>query len=121
MVGTKLPTVSLGSVVSTLSQVVPELDLLFGGFFVFFLGLCPQHLEISRPGTESELQLPAYIKDTAMPDPSHICSLHHSLWQCWIFNLLSEARDRTHIFIDTSWVHNLLSHNGNSNFFFLDK
>ena len=31
-----------------------------------------------------------------------------------IFNPLSEARDGTLILMDTGWVHNLLSHNGNS-------
>ena len=31
-----------------------------------------------------------------MPDLSPICNLHHSSWQCWIPNPLSEARDRTH-------------------------
>jgi len=30
---------------------------------------------------------------TAMPDPSHICDLHHSSWQCQILNPLSKARD----------------------------
>ena len=30
-----------------------------------------------------------------MPDPSHVCDLHHSLWQRWILKPLSEARDRT--------------------------
>ena len=30
------------------------------------------------------------------------------------FNSLSEARDRSHILMDTSQVHNLLSHSGNS-------
>ena len=31
-----------------------------------------------------------------MPDLSHICDLHHSLWQCQILNPVSEARDQTH-------------------------
>ena len=30
--------------------------------------------------------------------------LHYSSWQCWILNLLSGARDWTHILIDTSQV-----------------
>ena len=34
--------------------------------------------------------------------------------QYCIFNSLSEARDRTHIFMATSRIHNLLSHNRNS-------
>ena len=30
-----------------------------------------------------------------MPDPSRICKLHRSSWQCWSLNPLSEARDQT--------------------------
>ena len=41
-------------------------------------------------------------------------NLHHSSGQCWILNPLSEARDETHILMDTNRVHNPLSHNGNS-------
>ena len=36
------------------------------------------HMDVPRLGVESELQLPAYTTATAMPDPSHICNLHHS-------------------------------------------
>ena len=34
-----------------------------------------------------------------------ICNLYHSSQQGWIFNSLSEARDRTCILMDTSQVH----------------
>ena len=50
-------------------------------------------------GVELELQLPAYA--TATPDPSLICDLHCSLWQHWILNPLSEAKDRACILADT--------------------
>ena len=33
------------------------------------------------------------------------CHLHHSSWQHWILNPLREARDRTHVLMDTSWFH----------------
>lgn len=38
----------------------------------------------------------------------------------WIFNPLSEARGRTHILMDTIWVRDTLSHNGNSTIFQLN-
>ena len=31
-----------------------------------------------------------------------VCDLHHSSWQCWILNPLSEARDQTRVLMDTS-------------------
>ena len=75
-------------------------------FFVFcFLGLHPRHKEVPRLGVESELQLQACTTATAMWDPRHICDLHHSSQQCQIFNLPSEARDQTHIPVDTSHFH----------------
>ena len=79
---------------------------IFSLFFFFFvlLGLHPWHMEVPRLGFELELQLPAYTTATAMPDPSHICSLHHSSWQHRILNPLTEARDRTHILMDTSQI-----------------
>ena len=43
----------------------------------FFLGLHMQHMEVPRPGAESELQLLAYATATAPSDPSHVCSLRH--------------------------------------------
>ena len=52
-----------------------------------------------------ELQLLAYATTTATPDPSRICDLHDSSWQCWILNLPSEARDQTRIFMVPSWIH----------------
>ena len=42
----------------------------------------------------------AYTTATAAQDPSHICNLCHSLRQCWIFNLLSEAKDLSPILTD---------------------
>ena len=64
-----------------------------------FLGRHLQHMNVPRLGDTSELQLPA-----AMPDPSHICDLHHSSRQHRILNPLSGARDRTCILMETSQV-----------------
>ena len=58
-------------------------------------------MEVLRLGTELELQLPAYATATAMKDLSHICDLGHNSRQRWILNLLSKARDRTHILMGT--------------------
>ena len=62
-----------------------------------------QHMEVPRLRVKSELQLPDCT--TAMADLRHVCDLHYSSWQLQILNPLSEARDLTHILMDTSWVH----------------
>ena len=62
------------------------------------------HMEVLRLGVELELQRLAYTTATATPDLSSICNLHHSLWQYLILNSLSEAKDQTHILMDTSQV-----------------
>ena len=62
-------------------------------------------MEVPRLGVVLELQLPAYTTATATQDPSLICDLHCSSWQCWILDLLSEARGPTHNPINTSWAH----------------
>ena len=59
-------------------------------------------MEVPRVGVKLELQLQVYA--TATEDLSHFCDLHHSSQQCRILKPLSEARDRTHIFMDTSEV-----------------
>ena len=58
-------------------------------------------MEFPRLGVEPKLQLPAYATATAVQDLSHICELHHSSWQHGILNPLSEARDQTHILMNT--------------------
>ena len=70
----------------------------FFGLFVF-LGPHPQHMEVPRLGVELERQPPAYTTDW-----SHICDLHRSSRRRWILDPLSEARDRTHILMDTSRI-----------------
>ena len=67
-------------------------------YFVLFLLLvraAPVAHEILRLGVESELQFTAYLTATATQEPSLISDLHHSSWQHWMVNPLSEARDRT--------------------------
>ena len=81
--------------------------------FLVFLGPYPWHMEIPRLGVKSELQPLAHTSATAMPDLSQVHDPHHNSRQLWILNPLNEARDRTHSLMDTSWILNLLSHNGN--------
>ena len=50
---------------------------------------------------------------TVTPDQSHVCDLHHSSRQYQILNPLSEARDRPHVLMDTSWIHNAARHSRN--------
>ena len=59
------------------------------------------YMEDPRLRVESEQQLPAYITATAMLDPSFVFDLHHS---SQIPHSLSEARNRIHILMDTSWI-----------------
>ena len=85
-------------------------------FLLFSLFLWPHLsciLEVPRLGVKSELQLLAYTTATAMPEPSCVCDLHHSLWKRQILNPLSKARDQTHILTDNNQVLNPLSHNRN--------
>ena len=70
-------------------------------FLFFFLVPHLPHMEVPRPGVKLQLQLPAYAKAMAMPDPSRICDLCLSLWLCQILSPLSEARDQTRILMDT--------------------
>ena len=74
------------------------------------------HKEVFRLGVKFELQLSAYttVTATATQNPSHVCNLHHSSQQCQILNTLSEARDWTHISMDTSSGSFLLNHSRNS-------
>ena len=76
-------------------------------------------MEAPRLGVELELQGLAYAIAIATQDLSHICDPHHSSRQCQILDPLSEARDRTHVFMAASKVLNLLSHNRSSWIFFL--
>ena len=86
----------------------------FLSFSSFFSGPHPWHMEIPRPGIESELQPQAYTTATVMQVPSHICDPTPHLRQRWILNPLSKARDSTRILMDTGPVLNPLSHNRNS-------
>ena len=53
-------------------------------------------MEVPRLWVQLQLQLPAYIRTTAMPYLSRVCNLHHSSRQLQILNPQSEAMDQTH-------------------------
>ena len=65
-------------------------------------------------GVQSELQPLAYTIATATQHLSHVCIPYHSSRQHQILNPLSEAKGRTHILMDTSWVRYPLSQKGKS-------
>ena len=67
-------------------------------------GSSPRHMEVPRLGVILDLQLLAYATAIAMPGLSHICDLCYSSRQRWILNPLIEARDQTHVLMDTSQV-----------------
>ena len=70
-----------------------------------FLGPRLRYMEVPRLGVDLELQLPVYATATAMPDPSHVCDLQHSSWQCQsLINPLSDARNQTHNLIVPSQI-----------------
>ena len=56
---------------------------------IYFLGLHSWHMEVPRLGVES----------------SYSCQPTPQPQQCWIFNPLNKARDRTCILMDHSWIH----------------
>ena len=61
-------------------------------------------MEVPRLGIQSELWPLAYARATAMPDPSHVCGLHHSSWQHQILNPLMETRDQNFILMDAGQI-----------------
>ena len=62
-------------------------------------------MEVPRLGVKLELHMLTYATATATQDLSHIYNLHHSSRQCRILKPLIEARDQTHLLMDTGRVH----------------
>ena len=73
-------------------------------FSLVFLGPRPQHMEVPRLGVKLGLQLLAYTTAIATADPSQVCNLYHSSWQCQVLNPLSEARDQTQNLMVPRWI-----------------
>ena len=73
----------------------------------FFFGLFRAHpvaCGSSQARGQTRAVAASLLTAKATPDPSHVCDLHCSSLQCRILDPLREARDRTHILMDTSWV-----------------
>ena len=64
--------------------------------YFFFSGLHLQHMEVPRLGAELEPQLQACTTTTAMWDPSCLCDLYHSSWQCQILDPLRGQGSNLH-------------------------
>jgi len=71
-------------------------------YYVFLFMATPSAYGSSQATGQVGTQLPAYTIATAKPDLGHIYNLSHSLWQCWILNPLSKARDQTCILTETT-------------------
>ena len=74
-------------------------------FFFFVFRAAPAAYGGSPARGRIGATVATYTTATAMPDPSHICNLHHhSSQQRQILNLLSEAREQACILMDTSQI-----------------
>ena len=69
-------------------------------FFSSFLWLHPRHMEIPRLGNQIRAAV-SYATAIATPDPNYTSDLHCSFQQHQILKPLSEARDQTHILMET--------------------
>ena len=74
--------------------VIPNLN--FCSIFFFFSWPDLWHMKVPGLGVKLELQLPTYATALAMQYPSHICDLHHCLWQFWSLNPLRKALTHPH-------------------------
>ena len=87
-------------------------------FFFFFSLLAFRAVPTAYGSSQARAQTGAVAtglqRSHSQRDPSCVCDLYHSSQQRQILNSLSEARNRTHILMDTSQNHNPLSHKGNS-------
>uniref|UniRef100_A0A8D1LYF9 C-type lectin domain-containing protein n=1 Tax=Sus scrofa TaxID=9823 RepID=A0A8D1LYF9_PIG len=78
---------------STEAKAVPRGSPL--QFFFFLFRVTPPAYENSQARGRKGAAVTAYTTATATWNPSLICNLCHSLWQCQILNPLREDRDRT--------------------------
>ena len=90
------------------SPCLPRVLLLLFYFFIYLVFFFLFRTTLVASGSQARGQIGAAAATataTATPDPSCIYNLHYGLWQHWVLNPLSEARDGTLVLVDTSWVH----------------
>ena len=68
--------------------------------FVLFFFLWPTPMAYGSSQARGQIRAMA----ATMWDPSHVCNLHHSSWQCQILNPLSETRNWTCNLMETSFI-----------------
>ena len=85
---------------------------LFGQLVLCFLGPHPWHMGVLRLGSNRSCNCQLIPQAQQCRVLATSANLHCSSEQHQILNPLSKARDWTHILMDTSWVHNPVSHNG---------
>ena len=73
-------------------------------FFLFRAALVAYISSQTRGGIKAIAASLSTATSIATADLSCFCNLHHSSWQCWIVNPLSEVRDQICILRDTSLV-----------------
>ena len=93
------------------SSQYPHQYLLFS-IYTFFWSCLFRAAPVAYGG--SQARGPMGATAIATQDLRPVCDLHHSSWQCWILNPLSEARDRTPNLMVPSWIRWALCHDRNS-------
>ena len=87
-------------------------EILFSFFFVLLFRVAPGAYGSFQRSNQS-----CSCQSTPQPQQCRSCriyDLHHSSQKRQILNPLTGAKDRTHVLMDTSRVHNPLSHSRNS-------
>ena len=77
-------------------------------FFLFFVFCFFRAAFMAYGGSQARghigAAVPAYATDATTRDPSHVCNLYRTSWQCQILNPLNEARNQTRVLMDASRV-----------------
>ena len=82
-----------------------DIDCMWFIFFVGGGGTPVEHGSSQARGSNQSCSCQPTPQPQQRGNPSWVFDLHHSSCQFWIPNPLSEARDRTQILMDISWIH----------------